>query len=67
MKILDGVIDVGMRSGEMRRILAHDPAVASALETIGREQDSIRGTDDTIKSAGPSSTPIAAPTHTSVV
>lgn len=38
LRILDGVIDVGMKGGEMRRILAHDPQVAAALSKMEAEQ-----------------------------
>lgn len=41
MKILDGVVDVGMRNGEMRRILAHDPDIAKALDKIQADQSKI--------------------------
>lgn len=41
LKILDGVVDVGMRNGEMRRILEHDPDIAKALEKISIEQKAI--------------------------
>ena len=37
LKILDGVVDIGMKGGEMRRILAHDPQIALALEKMQRE------------------------------
>jgi len=43
MKILDGVIDFGMRNGEMRRILTHDKDVAKALDNIGRSQSATTG------------------------
>jgi hypothetical protein len=41
LRILDGVIDVGMRGGEMRRILAHDPKIAAALTKIEADQASL--------------------------
>lgn len=38
LKVLDGIVDIGMRQGEMRRILAQDSELSRALDDIKARQ-----------------------------
>ena len=53
LRILDGVVDIGMRSGEMRRILSQDPVIIKALKTM---QDDLHVSQQTETEATEAST-----------
>lgn len=65
LKILDGVVDVGMRNGEMRRILEHDPDIAKALNKISAEQKAIEAHIIESKQAKQEQSDKASSAHTS--